>query len=265
MSTRPIKAEELSTAWSRKLFKSVYLFAGVEDFMIEEAVQTLSAQRLGQDALGASHDRLDAEDVNTEEILQTCQTMPFGGACRFVEVRNVHRLTAEQQRRLAEGLGNLPDSTQLVLIWGKEWRREDAHRPLVEATMGVGDVVIFWPLYPDAARRWLIQRAPRYGKTIQPDAAAWLIQEIGEGLRTLDQELAKISAFVGDRKIISPEDVQACSGYQKASSPFEWLTALRQRQAQLSMLTLRRLLDEGEEPLRLLAMATRSQGRTRTC
>ena len=53
----------------------------------------------------------------------------------------------------------LPATTQLILIWGKEWRRDDAERALVKAVMGSGSVVVFWPLYPESAQRWLMQRA----------------------------------------------------------------------------------------------------------
>src|SRR4029077_4848329 len=246
MSTRPLKADELFTAWSRHQYKFLYLFTGPEDLLIEEAVHQLASHRMGDPAAGINLDRLDGDSVTAEDILQACLTMPFGGACRMVEVRNPHRLSAEHQKRLAEGLANLPSTSQLVMIWGKEWRRDDAHRLLVEAAMRSGDVVIFWPLYPEAAQRWLIQRAKRYAKTIRPEAAAWLIQEMGEGLRTLDQELAKLSAYTGERTEITREDCEICFGYQKASSPFEWLNAIRQRESQVSMQTLRRLLDEGE-------------------
>src|SRR4029077_5928859 len=39
-------------------------------------------------------------------------------------------------------------------------------------------------------------------------------------------------------------------------SPFEWLTAIQQKKVPQSMHTLRQLLDEDEEPLKLLALAT---------
>src|SRR2546429_4583493 len=104
MSLHPLKADELLTAWSRRLFKPLYLFTGPEDLLIEEAVSTLRNQRLVDDAVGINRDRLDAENVTAEEILQVCRTMPFGGSCRFVEVRNTHRPSADNQKRLAQVL-----------------------------------------------------------------------------------------------------------------------------------------------------------------
>jgi DNA polymerase III delta subunit len=126
----------------------------------------------------------------------------------------------------------------------------------VEAAAKAGTVVIFWPLFPEYAQRWLVQRAKLHKKTLTQEAAAWLVQEAGEGLRRLDQELAKACGYVGDRAEVTQEDVEACFGYERSLSPYEWLTAVRQKNAAKSMLTLKRLLDDDEEPLKLLAIAT---------
>src|SRR5260221_12692740 len=124
----PIKADDLLAAWSRGQFKSVYLFTGSEDFLIEECLHRLVDRKL-QPGDTTNHERLDAEDLSAGEILQTCQTMPFGGDCRLVEVRNVGRLSSDEQKVMAAGIAELPPTTQLTLIWGKDWRRDDAERP----------------------------------------------------------------------------------------------------------------------------------------
>jgi DNA polymerase-3 subunit delta len=252
----PIKADELFTAWSRGHFRPVYLFTGQEDFLIEEAVQKLTAREFPSGDADINRDRLDAEKASGGEILQACQTVPFAGLCRLVEVRNVSRLSNEDQKILAAGLARLPATTRLVLIWGKEWRKDDAHKPLIEAVGAAGAVVIFWPLYPEQAQRWLLQRAKHYNKTLSPDSASWLVQEAGVGLRRLDQELLKACDYVGGRGEITREDLEACFGYQAELSPYEWLTAIQQKKVPQSMRTLRQLLEEDEEPLKLLAMAT---------
>lgn len=255
----PVKSEELLTAWSRGQFKTVYLFTGAEDFLIEEACKQLLDVRLPQPAMrDANFDRLDAEDQSPGEVLQACQTVPFLGPFRFVEVRNVGRYSSEEQKNLAAGLARLPNTTQLVMTWGKEWRRDDGERPLIQAVMKQGLAVIFWPMYPENAQRWALQRVKNYKKSLSPDGAAWLVQETGESLRRLDQELAKAAVYVGERSTITREDLEACFGYEKALSPFEWINALRQRRSTQSMRALRQLLAEDEEPLKLLAMATYS-------
>jgi DNA polymerase-3 subunit delta len=254
----PIKSDELFAAWAKGQFKSVYLFTGAEDFLIEEALLRLTAQRLPEGRQDTNLDRLDAEKASVDDILQAAQTMPFAGPFRFVEVANTAKLSADEQKQIAAALPKLPPTTQLVFIWGKEWRRDDSNRPLVEAVMTSGSAVIFWPLFPDQAQRWLMNRVKLYKKSLDPDAAAWLVKESGEGLRRLDQELQKAAVYVGGRPDITREDLEESSGYQKAQSPYEWLAAVRQKKYEPSMRMLRQLLEDDEEPLKLLAMATGS-------
>jgi DNA polymerase-3 subunit delta len=253
--TTPIRIEQLYAAWAEGRWKPVYLFAGSEDFLIEEATLKLCTYRLGQEDNHLNRDCLDGETHSVGDILAAGQTVPFLGRHRLVEVQNVSRFGPDEQEQLVQAMALLPTTTTLLLIWGKEWRRDDVNKPLVEGVLQRGDVVIFWPLFPDQAQRWLLDRAARrYKKTLAPEAAAWLVQQAGEGLRVLDQELFKASLFVGNRPSLQLEDVQAAFGYDKASSPYEWTNALRQKSGPRALQTLRRLLEAGEEPLRLMAL-----------
>src|ERR1019366_8692888 len=121
---------------------------------------------------------------------------------------------------LVNVLGTLSAETHCLLIWGKEWRRDDAQKPRVDAVCKTGQVVIFWPLFPEQAERWAQERAKYYRKSLSPHAAHWLVQQSGESLRLLDQELAKCAAYVGEKPGIELEDVQTSFVYEKASSPF---------------------------------------------
>jgi len=254
----PLKSDELFAQWSRKQWKPHYLFTGQEDFLIEQACDQALHHWLGEKPDALSIDRLDAETQSVDEIIQAAQTVPFFGGPRILRLNNVSQLTAKEQERLAEALATLSAETHCLFVWGKEWRRDDAQKPLVEAIMQNGQVVIFWPLFPEQAQRWVTERAKHYKKSISTQAAGWLVQQSGESLRLLDQELAKCSAYVGKRPDIDLDDVQTSFGYQKASSPFDWTTYIRQQKAPQALSVLNQLLKEGEEPIRLLALLSRS-------
>jgi len=254
----PIKSDELWAQWSRKIWKPHYLFAGQEEFLIDQAFDKALHHWLGETPDSLSFDRLDAETQSLDEILQAAQTVPFFGGQRVLLLKNASQLTAAEQTRLAEVLDTLSPETHSLLIWGKEWRRDDATKPLVEAIERIGQVVIFWPPFPEQAQRWVIERARHYKKTVSPQAAGWLVQQSGDSLRLLDQELAKCASFVGERPDIDLDDVQTSFGYQKASSPFDWMTAIRQMKSPAAVQILNQLLTEGEEPVRLLALLSRT-------
>jgi DNA polymerase III subunit delta len=255
----PITPDELQRSWRRKDWKPHYLFAGQEDLLIDEAFEQAVHHWLGDSPQTLSLDNLDAETHSAEEILEIAQTVPFFGGARVLRVQNAADLSAKDQEMLAAALPGLSAETHCVFDWGREWRRrDDSQKPLVEALEQCGQVVIFWPLFPDAAQRWVLERARQYQKTVSPEASAWLVQHGGEGLRLLDQELLKCASYVGQRPSIEMEDIQASFGYEKASSPFDWITHIRKRRLSQAIQVLNHLLREGEEPVRLLALLSRS-------
>lgn len=258
MAASLLKWDELSRLWQRNEWHPVYLFAGQEDFLIEVALQRLRSQWLSGDDSRLNDDRLDAEEHAPGEILALAQTVPFLAERRLIQVDDAASFSAADTKLLAAAIPSLPASTRMVLVWGREWKAKDASNPLVKAVQDAGAAVIFWPLFTEAARRWVQERARTHGKSIDPEAAAWLVEEAGEGLRRLDQELQKCSLFVGGRPAIELADVQSSFGYGRASSPYEWIDALRRRQPEKALDTLKQLLEEGEEPIRLLALASRS-------
>jgi DNA polymerase-3 subunit delta len=253
-----IKSDELWSQWSRRIWKAHYLFAGQEDFLIDQALEKAIRHWLGENREAMGLDRLDAETQPLEEIVQALQTAPFFGGQRVVLVKNISQFSANEQETLGTVLDTLGPETHCIFIWGKEWRRDDAERPLMETMTRIGQAVIFWPPYPEQARRWTMERARHYNKSLTPEAAGWLVEQAGEGLRLLDQELAKCAEYVGERPELTLDDVQASFGYQKASSPFDWLAFIRQQHGAAAVQVLNQLLLEGEEPVRLLALLSRS-------
>jgi DNA polymerase-3 subunit delta len=254
----PIKSDELWSQWSKKLWKPHYLFTGQENFLIEQACAQALHHWLGEKPDPLNLERLDADVQSPDEILQAAQTAPFFGGQRVLFIQNVSQWTAKEQERIAETLDTFSPETHCLFIWGKEWRRDDAQKPLVEAVARKGQVVIFWPMFPEQARSWVVARAKHYKKTMSSEAAGWLVQQSGEGLRLLDQEIAKCASYVGERPDIDLEDVQISFGYHKASSPFDWTASIRRHDASAALQVLNQLLIEGEEPVRLLALLSRT-------
>ncbi len=259
MSGSPIKADDLFAAWGRQQWKSIYLFAGSEEFLIDQALRQATAQWVPDDLDGLRKERLDFSQDSVEAFSEACRTPPFLGGHKVIRVDHATALSAADQEIAADILAKLSPDVRVLMLWGKEWRqRDDLKKHLVQAALEGGHVVVFWPLYPDQARRWAMSRIRQYRKSLSEEAASWLVEQQGENLQTLDQELIKCSLYVGDRPDIELEDVQASAGYEKASSPFDWLSAIRRKQIQEAARVLECLLDEGEEPVRLLALVSRT-------
>src|SRR5438132_11551485 len=150
----PIKFDELLSRWSRQHWKPHYLFVGQEDFLIDQAVEEAMRHWRGEKPDALSLERLDAETNSVPEIIQAAQTVPFFGGQRVLRIQNASQFTIKAQEEIVETLSTLSAETHGLFIWGREWRRDDAQMPPVDAIATVGQVVIFWPLFPEQAERW---------------------------------------------------------------------------------------------------------------
>ena len=89
----------------------------------------------------------------------------------------------------------------------EEKKRVKAWRALVKAVGSRGTIVDCRPPRWDDARRWLRTEAGRLGKKLTPRAASALLGGVGPNILALQQELAKLSAYVEPEVTVTERDV----------------------------------------------------------
>ena len=80
----------------------------------------------------------------------------------------------------------------------------------------------------------------------------WLIDLAGPEMGLLDQEIAKLAVFVGDRPTITREDVDQIVGRGRAAETFKIFDAIGAGRPAEALSILERLNEQGEEPLGIL-------------
>lgn len=101
------------------------------------------------------------------------------------------------------------------------------------------------------------QAASARGKRIEPSAIDQIAQRAGPDAAMLTGELEKLCLYVGDREVIREDDVRAIVIDMAESWIFDFTAALAGRRLGPAIRVLAGLFDQGEPPLRLLAMIAR--------
>lgn len=235
-----------------------YILYGPDEFTRSETVAELR-RRMGE--LGELNTVvLDGRTVTLDELRTACETPPFLADRRLVVVSGLlTRLGRGRERSLLEGvlrlLQNLPPTTRLILV--EEEDLPDDHPVLVLAQEREdGYVRRFEPPSQEALPGWIRQRAQKHGGTIDPHAAAYLAELVGQDLRLLDQEIRKLVTYAGGRPV-STEDVAAMVPYVRQVVIFDLTDALGQRRGKDAMALLHRLLEGGENPMGVMGMIVR--------
>lgn len=229
--------------------RRVFAFLGEEDLLVEEAISQVVDAHLRPEERALGLDRIHADEVSVEEILARADTLPFLGTARVVVVRNVDRLPAAAQDRLAAYLEAGPPPAVLVLTAPSLDRR----RRLYAVLRRVAEVREFGRMDANGLVQELMRRARSLGKRIEPEVAQALVERAGPSLRALVHELHKLAAYVGDRPEIRLEDVQEVATSGAEVSVFQLVDAVAEGNAPQALRWLTSLLTT-EHPVGLVAL-----------
>jgi DNA polymerase-3 subunit delta len=153
-------------------------------------------------------------------------------------------------------LPQLSDTTRLVLVETQSLK--DTH-PIVKLALKQSGKSVIEFKQPQAGELpgWITTRARQHGGVIEQKAAVKLATLIGGDLRRLDQEIIKLITYVNAQRPVTDKDVTLLVADVSISSVFDLVDALGKREGKRAAHELHHLLDQGENPLGLLAMIVR--------
>jgi DNA polymerase-3 subunit delta len=100
---------------------------------------------------------------------------------------------------------------------------------------------------------WCVEwAADRHGKQLPAPAASLLVDLVGPDMGQIDQDLAKLAVYVGAADRIETSDVDQLVGSSRAENTWKVFDAIGQGHTADALAIVDRLLDQGEEPLRIL-------------
>jgi len=224
----------------------------------EQFLKRAAFERLCQLVLGADDERLgltrfagDQADLKT--VCDELRTISMWGDRRIVMIDEADRFVSQNREGLEKYLQKPAKNSVLVLdvkTWPKTTR-------LAKAVPKIGLEVECSPLSGNDLIRWLAETAKSaHGKSLNREAAGLIRELAGEDLGVLEQELAKLSAYVGDRPSIEVADVQALVGGWATETTWSIAAAIRRGETGEALDLLNQLLDAGESPHKILGGLT---------
>lgn len=214
-----------------------YLLSG-QTFLAQEAIDKIREEHKTDPLAELSFDATS----ETATILEALQTSSLLGGKRLVVVRDAQDLKKEH----AEALGTYlespsPDSVLVLVAEG---------RTKVDAAIKQHGAVITLDI-PKGRKlvAWLRQRATEH-KIKLDDRGAWtLIDTVGSELRDLDGALSQLMTSLGSGARVGVAEVRAAFPRLADERIYAFTDAVGDRKLPAAMSTLRRLLDQGDEPL----------------
>jgi DNA polymerase III subunit delta len=240
-----------------------YIFYGQEELLRAEAVAGLRARMAEEDLGELNTASLDGRDLPLEELINACNTLPFLTQRRMIIVHDMlqrydRAASAPEAQRLADYLPSMPDTTRLVFVESGALAKNNQ---LLARAKGLSGATIreYAPFPPESEelRRWVAQRARTHGVATEPQAVRLLIELVGNNLRSLDQELAKLAGRLDYAGAVRAEDVRALVSPSPQADIFGMVDALGVGNHDAALRLFHTLLADDAKPLYLLAMISR--------
>src|SRR5215475_10581992 len=227
---------------------SLALVCGEDEFAVKQRAKQIYTQWT-EELGGMDHEIIDASVANSGEALkalaklrEALQTLPFFGSGKVVWLRNVNFLGDERAASAAavtETLGEVAQelkefsfqNVRLLISAGKVDKRKVFYKALDK----IGKVENFAGLsvddkdWAEQAEDWARKAIRERHKEISDEALAELVSRVGPNARQLDNEIEKVSLYVGDRKDVEFEDVAAICKKNKMARAFALGDALGDR------------------------------------
>ena len=225
----------------------VYVLFGDEDFLKRQVRADIEPMLLEDADPAFALSTYPGDTANWSTIRGELDTLPFLSPRRVVVVEQADSFVSVHRPQLEKYVAK-PGRGTLIL----EVRTWPSTTKLAKA---VPDGATFSCKTPGPRQlpAWCVKRAQSaYGKKLSANAAQMLVELIEPSLGLLDQELAKLAVYLGERVQIDADDVDTLCGRSRGAETFKIFNAIGEGRAGDALAILHRLRDDGQDAIPIL-------------
>src|SRR5262245_1476293 len=225
----------------------VYVLFGDEDFLKRQVRAALEPLLLEDADPAFAISVYPGEEANWSTVRSELDTLPFLSPRRVIVIEQADPFVTEHRAQLEKYITKPSKGTLILEVhtWASNTKLAKALPDDVSIACKA--------LKPFQLPPWCVQRAQaEYQKKLSTAGAELLADLIEPSLGLLDQELAKLATYVGDRAAIDVDDVDILCGRSRSAETFKVFNAIGEGKIADALAILHRLRDEGEEPIAIL-------------
>ena len=247
---------DVATFLSKKSIelRPLFVVAGDEAFLKRLVLRRLREVALGEDGDPATITSYALEQGRSgptfAAVWDELESAPFFSKRRVIVIESADDFVSDHRGLLEKKIDkNLLPATGVLILEVKTWASNTRLAKMID------DSSTIICKSPQAFRlpQWAAEWAgSAYGKKLSMEAAQLLIEMVEPELGLIDQELAKLAVYVGDRATITAEDVDTLVGNNRAANTWKIFDLIGAGDSDSALRLLQRLLQQGEDPMKLV-------------
>lgn len=220
-----MSAEKIIGEWKKGVFKPVYWLEGEEVFFIDQVVNYAERHILSEAEAGFNLTVFYGKDADWSSVVNACMRYPM-----FAERQVVLLKEAQQMRDIEklEGYIDNPLASTVFVVSYKE-KKVDGRSKLAKLLKQKGELLTTKKMYESQLPEWAAGMIRQHGLTISQKALRLLVDNIGNDLSRMQNEVEKLAVNLGARKDITEDDIEQYIGVSKEFNVFELQSAVAQK------------------------------------
>lgn len=252
--------EDLRNRLRHREIAPVYVLFGSETFLRDLAVKTIGDKSFAE---GELRDFNETEfslntDGNLTAALSAAEQLPMMASRRVIRITDVRVSTSVAKDNLREDdedaltayLARPADFTTLIFVADEFDKRRKIAKVLTERAVAVE----FDELDDEDFAAWARSEIAKVGAEIDDGSLRLLISLVGRDVRRLNLEIQKLSTAALPAKLISRDLIESLVGNSREISNFALSSYLFSGRRREALKVLKKILDDGGEPLMLLGL-----------
>lgn len=217
-----MSAEKIISDWKTGVFKPVYWLEGEEPYFIDKVVDYAEHKILNESEASFNLTVFYGRDADWASVVSACRRYPM-----FAERQVVLLKEAQQMKDLEklEAYVAKPLSSTVFVVALKD-KKVDGRTNLSKLLKKNAEIVQTKKLYENQLPEWTRNMVQSKGFDITPPALQLLIDNIGNDLSRLENEVEKVWINLGNTKTIDENAIEKYVGISKEFNAFELQAAI---------------------------------------
>lgn len=238
--------------------RPVYVLYGEESYLTAHYADAIAKAAVPEDMGGFNMVKFDGETATLDQIEEAIDALPLMAERKCVVVRDLDFTAGDTAERLLPLIEDPPETTVTVLMYLQlqpQPRKNAKWKALLDAANKNGATVNFAKKTATELAAALCARAARNNCVLSSANATLLVQQVGEDMLLLGNELDKLAAIADGGEITAALIARAATKNLEAKV-FDLSKAILRHKCDEAYGLLNTLLQQKEDPIAILAVLT---------
>ena len=254
-----LSREDLRNQLKKREFSPVYLLFGAETYLRDLAAKTIGDLALANSSLREFNEiEHSLNDSKINYAISDAEQLPMVDARRVVKITNVKvsarsnkdNLKEEDEEVLSRYLSRPAETSIVIFVADELDKRRKISKLLLEKSVSVE----FGELKDIELIKWASDKLKELNTEADQRALNLLVALVGNNVRRLTNEIEKLSVAALPDKLITFELVESLVPNSREISNFDLTDYLIAGDKRRALQTLKKILDDGAEPLMILGL-----------